>query len=342
MDDGRRIEIEEDYGLPEGVTFEPGDDGDDADEAFDLTKPHVMTVLGPVEPAALGVVLPQEHLIHGPEATSQDDPDHVLDDPHATLAEVEDFHASGGGALVDVATAATGRDIHALRWIAARAPVHIIATTGGATEFKAAMSPAELTSHLVTELRKGIDGTAARAGVIRFGASSIPDLRTRQALAQAVALTSQETGAAVAFAAAEVSAVIDTIDLLRAEGVAPHRLLAEFPPISDDDDLFHRLLETGVFCTLTPGAGRDISDPGSLTKRIRTVIAWGYRDQLLVSLGFGRKSRLRAYGGQPGWVYLLERFTLELMEAGLDAMTIRQLLIANPQRALTIQRETTG
>lgn len=338
MDDGRRIEIEEDYGLPDGVTFEPREEGD---EAFDLTVPHVMTVLGPVEPAAVGVVLPREHLIHGHGAHGQHDPDRVLDDPHATLAEVEDFHAAGGGALVDVATAATGRDILALQWIAARAPAHVIATTGAPTAINSAMSTAELRLHLVSELREGIDGTTARAGLIRFDASGVPDASTRRAIAQAMAMASEETGVAVALAGDQVSTMLDTIDLLRAEGVAPHRLLVEFPANSGADDLFHRLLEMGVFCTLMPGPDWDLSDPGSLAKRIRTGIARGYQNQLLVSLDFGRKSRLRAYGGQPGWVYLLERFTLELMDAGLDAMTIRQLLIDNPQRALTIQRETT-
>ena len=71
---------------------------------------------------------------------------------------------------------------------------------------------------------------------------------------------------------------------------------------------------------------------------VKRLVDAGNGDHLLLSGDLARKSYLRAYGGGPGWAYLLERFTLLLMEAGLDAPTVRRLLVDNPDRALTIRR----
>lgn len=102
----------------------PGDDlearlaAEDAAEAFDLSRPHVGTLLGPIEPAALGLtvivrtLLPADHERRGDELV-------------ATLAALEDFYAVGGRTVVDLG--ARGEDREALRWVAARAPVHILA-----------------------------------------------------------------------------------------------------------------------------------------------------------------------------------------------------------------------
>jgi len=63
----------------------------------------------------------------------------------------------------------------------------------------------------------------------------------------------------------------------------------------------------------------------------------GFEDRLLISQGLSRKSDLDAYGGSPGWVYLLERFVLELMQAGGSAEFALKTLIDNPANSLTIR-----
>src|SRR4051794_24115537 len=85
-----------DYGLDEQEHFEP----DELDEFFDLTQPHVMTALGPIRPDDLGFTLHHEHLIARVPALAAEDPDLVLDDREAALAELELFHGAGGRAIV--------------------------------------------------------------------------------------------------------------------------------------------------------------------------------------------------------------------------------------------------
>jgi phosphotriesterase-related protein len=71
---------------------------------------------------------------------------------------------------------------------------------------------------------------------------------------------------------------------------------------------------------------------------VRTLVAAGHAGQLLLSSAVARRSWLKAYGGGPGWSYLVEEFPLLLMETGMDAPTVVRLFVDNPARALTIRR----
>ncbi len=333
MSNDTRRESEEDFGLPVGATFEPSGD---REEPFDLAKPHVMTVLGPVTPAALGVTLVHERLIQRPPLAAHGDQDNILDDPHATLAEVEDFHAAGGGAVVDSSRGAEGRDIQALLWIAARAPAHIIASTGLQLQAENHPSPStqELSSFLSGEICQGIDGTTARAGVIQF---TVPEQAANNpgvAVAQATAEAQQATGALIAVDGSGAVQTRQAVSMLRALDVDPGRLLITGLDSSLSNDHLKGLLDTGVFVSFA-----DVDNDERLSDRICWCVQHGFAEQLLISPHLTKRSQQRAYGGQPGWVFVLERFTLVLMNTGLDATTIRGLLVDNPRRALTIAKE---
>jgi len=66
------------------------------------------------------------------------------------------------------------------------------------------------------------------------------------------------------------------------------------------------------------------------------LIEAGFGDQILLSLDYGRRSLLVSYDGSPGLPYMSEWFMVLLLEAGLEAMDVRKLVIDNPARALTI------
>ncbi len=105
-----------------------------------------------------------------------------------------------------------------------------------------------------------------------------------------------------------------------------------------DEAYLRRVLETGAFVSFDQVSKTAYGRDEPKASMLKTLVDAGHAGQLLVSQDLARRSLLRAYGGGPGWVYLLERFALLLMEAGLDAMTVRQLLVDNPARALTIRR----
>ena len=87
------------------------------DEPFDERQPHVMTTLGPIPPAALGVTLfgawGRPLLATGRE-------------PGSVLLELEQLYASGVRAVADLTAPGSPRQIGELVWISQRSPVHIV------------------------------------------------------------------------------------------------------------------------------------------------------------------------------------------------------------------------
>lgn len=327
-----------DYGLAPGETFEPDEDAD-VPEPFDARQPHIMTVLGPIAPADLGVCLVHEHLLCDPVAVTAHDPDYRLDDPHATLAELEDFHNVGGRAIVDCSTRDYGRDPDGLYWLAQRAPVHIIMVTGRhkalhAERLSADQSVTDLTAEIVAEIRHGVGRHRVKPGVIKIGTSENAVMPVEEKAIRAAARAHRETGLPIT-THTEAGTIADRqLDLLAEEGVAPDRVILGHLDRKMDPGYLRSLLDRGAFVSFDQ-IGKPYHGPDEPKARmIATLIGEGYQEQLLISMDLARKSLQRAYGGAPGWVYLIEQFALMLMDEGLAATQVRDLLAANPARAL--------
>lgn len=88
-----------------------------------------MTVRGPVAAEELGLVDAHSHVWIEPVAGANLE-GLLLDDTLAQTAELLDFRAAGGGAIVDCQPGRVGRNGRALRQLSAASDVHIIASTG--------------------------------------------------------------------------------------------------------------------------------------------------------------------------------------------------------------------
>ncbi|HWV36759.1 MAG TPA: hypothetical protein VNZ55_14080, partial [Thermomicrobiales bacterium] len=159
-----------DYGLDPGESFEPDEDEWSGESLESL--PHVMTVLGAIEPDELGVCLPHEHILCDPVAVTADEPDYRLDNPANALAELDAYVSVGGRGIVDCSTQDYGRDIDGLVALAQRVPVHIIAVTGRHKDLHArrmenALDVDALVTEFVNELRHGAGERGSRPGLIK-------------------------------------------------------------------------------------------------------------------------------------------------------------------------------
>ncbi len=335
MEDAREV-----FGLDPGESFDPEDLDD---EPFDLGMPHIMTVTGPIDPGALGVTLHHEHVLCNPQAVTGEDPDAVLDDPHASLAELEDFYSAGGRALLDASTADYGRDIRGMAWIAELAPVHLIVVTGHhkalhATPHIEGKGVDDVAAVSVRELTEGIEGTGIKAGAVKAGTSLHTILDIEKTALRAAARAHLETGAPITTHTEQGTMALEQIAILREEGVDPSRVIIGHLDRRLDEAYLRQVLETGAFASFDQVSKAAYGPDEPKAAMLKCLVDAGHANQLLVSQDLARKSLLRAYGGAPGWVYILERFSLLLMEAGLDAITVRQLLVDNPARALMTRR----
>jgi phosphotriesterase-related protein len=325
-----------DYGLDPGESFDPDEL---ADEPFDLTQPHVMTALGPIDPDALGFTLPHEHVLRRP-AAARTDPDLLLNDVGAAIAELEGFFAVGGRAVVDLTTIDSGRDIVAISWVAVQAPIHLILATGHESEATAPQTGNpdvdELAGQIVTELTVGIDGTAGNAGLIAAGTGPDEITEFEERALRAAARAHLATGAPISAHSERGTMAREQLAILRGEGVDPSRVILGGLDIGLGEETLRALLETGAFVALDQWARGDDGADRARAAMVKRLVDAGHGAQLLVSGGFDRRSSQLSYGGGPGFAYFVEQVPLVLMAAGLSAPEVRAIFIENPARALTV------
>lgn len=104
-----------DYGLDPGESFIP-----EFDDFVDPAEPHVMTVLGPIEPDSLGPANLAASFV----------PRHREADLGAILTEIHECAAVGLNALVDLTPISTEMEARAALWLAERCDIHLIVSTG--------------------------------------------------------------------------------------------------------------------------------------------------------------------------------------------------------------------
>src|SRR5699024_10216752 len=150
-----------DYGLDPGETFEPEDATEEQEASVE--SPHVMTVLGALDPAELGITLVHEHLLCDPVAVTGEEPDYRLDNEDFASEEIEAFVVRGGRAVVGCSPRDYGRSAAGLMRIAMRAPVNLIAVTGRhkalhAARMDNATDVESLSTEFIADLTTGMDG----------------------------------------------------------------------------------------------------------------------------------------------------------------------------------------
>ena len=327
-----------DFGLEEGETFEPEFDPTEESEA-PIDQPHIMTLLGPILPEELGVCLPHVHLLCDPPGA---DDDHRLLDTERAEAEVEAFITMNGRSLVECTTRDCGRMTSDLLSIAQWVPAHLIGVTGRKNHSSAALLPYALDrdalfEEFLADLTEGMDGTDARAGVIKVGTSLNEITDIERVTIQAAGAAHARTGAPITTHTEHGTEALQLLELLEASGVEANRVIIghvdrEQMPLDAHLDV----VRTGAYLQFDQIGKSETYTDQQRADRIAELYEAGYGDRLLLSLDYGRKSLLSAYDGAPGLPYMSEWFMVLLMESGLQAMQIRQLAIENPARALTI------
>ena len=335
---GGRDDDSYDYGLEPGEAFEPEED----DEVFDLTQPHVMTVLGPIDPGAVGFALHHEHVFCRTAPAVVPDPDLWLDDPDAARVELELFFAAGGRAVVDMSPADYGRDSAAMLQVAAHSPVHLIVVTGHhkdqfARPYAGGDDVDAIVARNLRELREGTDGTRVRAGLIKAGTSLDTITEVEDRVLRAAARSAVLSGAPISTHTERGTMALEQIEIMTGAGADPTRIiLGHLDFRLTDLPYLREVCATGAHVSFDQWSKTKYAADEDRARVLLDLAEAGYLDQLLVSGDLARKSYQLAYGGEPGFAYFCDRVPLTLMDAGFDAPSVRRLFIDNPARALTI------
>ena len=206
---------------------------------------HVQTVLGPIEPAALGFTLPHEHtqiaLWH---IQNRWDYWQLTRDEPVILAELERYRAAGGNGLVDLTLPGVGRDPAWLARLARASGLHLVMGGGW---YRTAYYPAEaridrrsvddLADELVGECDEGVGDTGIRPGIFGEIGTDKPWLSpAEERVHRAVARAARRSGLAIITHAVMSDVGLAQLRVFEEEGVDLSRVVvghADSYPVLD-------------------------------------------------------------------------------------------------------------
>jgi predicted metal-dependent phosphotriesterase family hydrolase len=304
---------------------------------------YIRTVLGDIPPGDLGITYCHEHLITSPGLRFlSDGPDMLLDDEEKARRELELFRSAGGGCLVEVSTPEFGRDVEALRRLSSSSGIHIVCATGHVSEeYWRGVLPLEgyaveeLEEEFHRDLIDGFGDGGTKAGVIKVGTSLGGATDAEARVLRAAGSVQERTGAPITTHTSGGTAGPEQIRILADVGADPAKICVGHLDRRLDRGSHLEIARTGAFLGYDCISKEKYEPDARRVEFILWLVEEGYGSQILLSADMARRSYLQAWGGSPGYRYIVETFVPSLEEAGLSGDAARALLIDNPAQFLS-------
>jgi len=277
-------------------------------------------------------------LTRPPARRLAEDPDFLLDSPERSLEELERFRVAGGRTLVDATARDWGRDARAMLDVARRAPVHLVSVTGWNRgdygEEALRTTEDELVAIMLGDLREGMDGTEARAGISKLGTSEGVVLAVEARIARAVGRVQAETGCPVLTHTTRGTMAPEQLDLLEAAGADLSKVALSHMDQNLDLHLLDELCSRGAYVIFDGISKAKYASAAARIEMLRRLVDAGHARRLLVSGDMGRRSYLMAYGGSPGFGHILGEFVPRLGSEGFPEELVETIFVRNPAQWL--------
>jgi len=312
-------------------------------------SPQVVTVRGPVDPAALGVTLSHDHLIldafklFGEASGSYA---WILDDVPVMIREVEAFRAAGGGAICEPTCEGIGRNPEALRAISEATGVHVVMGAGWYRErcypaYVSELMPDELAERLVRELTVGVGETGIRPGFIgEIGTERFAISPAQERVFRAAARAHRRTGCPILTHTTHFGELaLEQLALLGEEGVDPKRVIVSH--------LGDRVGISTLLPIAATGAWLNVDNLGFVggyapldgrADNVAALIAEGLVERIMLSNDICLTDQLKVNNG-PGFDNIQKTFLPLLRTRGVTDEQIETMLVRNPARAFAYDAE---
>jgi phosphotriesterase-related protein len=333
----------------------------------------IHTVLGPIEPDALGPTSMHEHCLIDARAwlrPAREEPpaetkvtletlgfvrwnlvsledNLIMDDPEVAIRELSDVRALGGSGIVDLTTIGLGRRVDALPEIATRTGLHLMVGCGfyvdhSLPDWVRKASVDELTELLSRELREGLDGTGIRPALIGELGTGDPITDLERKVLHAAGSAGAEAGAAInVHLDPRGTHALEAVEILVAEGMEPGRVILSHMDEHLDRGYHRAVADAGAVLEYDT-FGQEITVPGLFAdphdvdrlEYVQFLLEHGLDEQLVLGCDVWVKSAQRTFGGM-GYEHLLKRIRPALeADFGVPSATVDRLLVDNPRRLL--------
>jgi phosphotriesterase-related protein len=312
----------------------------------------VPTVRGPIALDALGPTLMHEHVfILQPEML--ENYGHVFGGPDAywdedarvadAVAKLRRLHAGGIATLVDPTVPGLGRCIRRIQRVAAQVEVNIVVATGvyaflELPNFLAVREDDVLTALFVRELREGIDDTGVRAAFLKCAVEHHGVIGDVPRILRAIAAAAVETGAPImVHTNAEARSGRPALAALIENGVDPRRVVIAHAGDSNDLDYLEGLADQGASLGFDRFSIEHFNPDADRVRTLARLVADGYADR--VHLGHDAAcfydfmvANPPFADERPDYLHLTHEILPALLEAGVTAADLHQMLVENPRR----------
>jgi phosphotriesterase-related protein len=300
--------------------------------------PELITTLGPMTRARLGMILPHEHVFV--DLRTPDQPGYAEADPDDVVRlmapEIERIKALGVTALVECSTGGVGRRADIDRAVSEATGFPIVVPTGNYREpwiprWVAEAGEEELRDWMLAELTDEIEESGVRAGWIKLSAGDdgITDLEAR--ILRAAAAAARKTNAVIGSHTIKGRVVMDQLDIIEAAGYDPSRFISIHTQEEPDRAMHLAVARRGAWIEFD-SIGRTEDD--ALIELIHRVLDAGFADRLLLSHDRGWYDPAMAGGGKPKpYTHLSDVLIPKLIQSGIDEATVVQLTHDNPFNA---------
>lgn len=297
----------------------------------------VRTILEDVAPEHLsGTTLIHEHLSFGSPGSARTK---FYDDLGLIADEVRACAADGVSCIVDTGTDGLGRKIDALRTIASRSGMLIVACGGlhGKGDY-----PADAIGKTADQIADDLVEQASRerwGGIGEMGTGpGVPmDPMERKGF-EAAAKTHLRTGLPIITHTSDGCAqcALDQVDLLERAGVdLQHVVIGHLNDIRDERAAVPIAIgKRGAYLGFDHSGRPDDPRADEYARTILAVLDAGLQDRICLSSDFNGEKYLRKNGG-PGIDMVLTTMVPRLRRAGVPEATLHRILVENPRRVLT-------
>jgi 5-phospho-D-xylono-1,4-lactonase len=309
----------------------------------------VRTVLGDIDPGALGITYAHEHLVIEGGSVVDLSADFLLSDVDLLTSELRAGAAAGLRTAIDALPADCGRNPAKLAELSRRSGVNVVAATGlhhakfyGPWHWSLRATEDELADLFVADIQDGIDErdysgpivlrTAIRAGIVKVGGSVGGPSERDRPIFRAAAAAHQRTGVPVHTHCEAGSGALEQIRLLTDAGVPASMISVSHVDKLVDRGYHHDLLSSGAFAVYDQGFRWHDRENGTL-QLLEWMAQDGLLGQVMLGMDAARQGYYTAYGGGPGLTFLLGEFSTAMDERGLDASIRHGLFVDNPRRA---------
>jgi len=305
----------------------------------------IMTVLGPLDPQRVGLMLPHEHVMSTFGSDAAITPNY---DREKLFAAVVPYFCSlketGCGALADCTTLYFGRDVTVLKAVSEKTGIHILTNTGyyGAANDRYVPAHAyeetaeQLAARWASEWQNGIDGTGIRPGFIKTGVDAEPLSDIDAKLVRAAAKTHRKTGLLIAVHTGNNPASAQQqLGILREEGVHPSAWVWVHANSVQDFEALRRAAEAGAWIEFDGLGSDNVERHLDCVKRMKKI---GLLNRVMLSHD---GNMFRPDGRAPRTCDALFNLLIPAMEkAGISRREIRRMTVENPAKAFTVKVRT--